>query len=558
MAESVFGPWTHLIFSSILFLASVILVVTSHAYDVERRLDFVTLYDYQKAIPDKGKAIASIESALRKNSWLNAADDADTKGCLDMSRFGYPTVSFKEGEDPTSPTCQISFSVKQGPGDKQVQFEAIYAGVMIDCAPGVYTLSVKGGAGLSTSSPKLTIVGGSGITNSSGPSLELSVIGSFGYDYASYNTDDYKKCRDARQSLADAILFNTACDHSVSSPMCACIQTFTSRLTAWNGKLKGILTPTLNMDDVLINGVSRCVELRRTHDIRKPVEKSYARSSALLIFCVALFFNSLYTAFLPWMGSMWLHVLTMAIYFAGVILTGLLDADKGQSTAQIGTILAIVFPAFFVIGVYGLILRFSQGVDEGKLPLAAPFLHPVTFDLCLCALTLFTLVERGVVQTEYLVVEVFKCHAVAAIYVAVSWYHRHGSSGSPGASIFASESVQQAYLTIVLVGLGSTLAPVVVPYPAKKCFELHWLLPFAFAYLAFSNPSWAHSLQMPQKLAGGGTLVAFNEVAGLFALLFGAGLWAYFLQDHLQVYGASHFPYAAIRDPLAPVTLRMI
>jgi hypothetical protein len=44
----------------------------------------------------------------------------------------------------------------------------------------------------------------------------------------------------------------------------------------------------------------------------------------------------------------------------------------------------------------------------------------------------------------------------------------------------------------------------------------------------------------------------------MFALLFGAILWGYFLQDHLQVYGASHFPYPYVRDPLAPVTMRMI
>jgi hypothetical protein len=99
----------------------------------------------------------------------------------------------------------------------------------------------------------------------------------------------------------------------------------------------------------------------------------------------------------------------------------------------------------------------------------------------------------------------------------------------------------------------------VVPYPAKKCFELHWLLPGAFTYLALSNPGWGHSLQFLTKYSSGGVMITgFNEVAGILALLFGAVLWGYFLQDHIQIYGSAHFPYPSVRDPLAPVTMRVI
>ena len=50
----------------------------------------------------------------------------------------------------------------------------------------------------------------------------------------------------------------------------------------------------------------------------------------------------------------------------------------------------------------------------------------------------------------------------------------------------------------------------------------------------------------------------FNEVAGMLALLFGATLWGYFLQDHIQIYGSAHFPYPYVRDPLATVSMRVI
>lgn len=554
--NAVFGPWRHVIYASVFLLSSIILVSVSHSTDLERRLDFVTLFDYTKAITDKSSAISDIKKILDNSAWLNT----NSEECLDMSTFGYPVVSFKPENDPTSSTCQISFSVKQGQVEGQVRLDAIYTGVTIDCPPGQYTLAINGGSGQVAEAPVLTITGGMGTSNPAGPSLELSVSGSFGFDYANFN-QKFIDCRNARQAVATSILEKTACEHPISSPMCACVQTFTSRLTAWNGKLIRTPAPGVNLKKVLSDGVERCVDLRRAHDVREPVAKSYARSRVLLLFAVALFFNALHGAIMPSVKSMWLHILVLLVYFLTALLACLLNADKGESMSESFTTLAILIPAFFVHGSYGILLRFSVSLDEGRLPIPAPFLHPITFDLCLCALTLFTLVERGVVQSEYLVVEILKCHAVAAIYIAVTWYHRHGPADNSG--VFATEAVQQAYFILFVVGLAASLAPTVVPYPAKKCFEMHWLLPGAFTYLAFSNPSWAQSLQFSQHLLkgaekSGNVLYGFNEIAGVFALLFGAVLWAYFLQDHLQVYGSSHFSYLPPTDPLAAVSMRMI
>jgi len=547
------GTWVHVLLAAALLLGSVILIGTSHSDDMERRLDFVTLYTYKKAVPDKSKATADIVRAVKDNSWINEVESK----CLDMSRFVYPRVSFHPLGDPTGPNCQISFSVKQGSVVGQVALDAMYEGSVINCQPGRYALVVSGGTGIVSNPPELVIIGGSGISNSSGPSFELSVSGAFGFNYDSVTSDDYKKCRNGRLALAKAILADTACEHAMASPMCACVGVFTSQLTKWDGVLIAKPAPGVVLQDVITNGVEKCVDLRRVHDVRKPVEQSYVRSKVLLYFTIALFFNALYAAILPWLGqSIWMHLGVLFVYFVGILLAGILDNDGGN--IEIGTVMAILLPAFLVHGGYGLLLRFNLRYDEGKLPVPAPFLHPVTFDLCLCALTLYTLVERGVVQQEYLIVEIFKCHAVAAIYIGVTWYHRYGGTKSED-SVFSAEPVQQAYLALFLVGLLASCAPMVVPYPAKKCFEMHWLLPGAFTYLAFSNPACAHSLQLAHKLASTPVVVtSFNDVAGMFALLFGAILWGYFLQDHLQVYGASHFPYPYVRDPLASVTMRMI
>jgi len=565
-----FGQWAHLFFAATLFVASVILVIVNHGDKVEKSLDFVTLYSYTKAVPDKTKALNAISETARQNSWIN--DKNDAAHCLDMSYFQYPRISFFPENDPTSPTCQIIFNVVNSLVTGQVSISQAFAdpGADSNCRPGKYPLRVTGGSGHLGLQPYLTILARSELTtastvNATAPfltigegavanaSLLLSTTGSIGYDFNAYNKG-FEECRKYRRDLAAAIHASTSCEHAASSPLCQCVHEFTSKLTNWNSKLRASYTSDLMLEDVLVKGIGRCVDLKRPHDVRKAVANPYARSSALLIFALALLFNALIGALEPLFGSWHLigNALLLFVYGLAVLLAGLLDAESGVS--EFGIVLAIVLPAFLVHGVYTIRLKSNYenfGVQH------EPFLHPVTFDLCLCALTLFTLVERGVVQHEYLIVEIFKCHAVAAIYIAVTWYHRYGGGASPD-QLTANESVQQAYLTLFILGLGAACAPMVVPYPAKKCFEVHWLLPGAFTYLALANPAWGHSLQFPSKLSSGWVITGFNEVAGVLTLLFGGILWGYFLQDHIQIYGSAHFPYPSVRDPLAPVTLRMI
>jgi len=579
---SKYGSWAHVFFAGVLFVASVVLVSISHGDKLERGLDFVTLYRYTKAVADKGKALDAIAASVSRSSW--ATDLEDRAHCLDMSFYHFPSVSFFPESDPTSPTCQITLNLASGDGIGQVKIAGIFADpkAIVNCQPGTYPLRITGGAGTVGLQPYLTIqahsltfnasdpvltIGNSGAVSLGNSTLLLSTTGSVAFNYNLF-TGDFATCKKSRQDLADVIQTSSSCEHGSSSPLCQCVHVFTSKLTNWNSKLKASYGPDLMLKDVLVNGIGRCIDLKRPHDVRKAVANTYARSSALLIFALALFFNSFLGVIRPLvsgssMPTVW-QALGLVVYGVSIFVAAMFDAEN--SVGEFGIALAVTLPVFFVHGGYCLLLKYYEGYNTDRQPTPEPFLHPVTFDLCLCALTLFTLVERGVVQYEYLIVEIFKCHAVAAIYIAVTWFHRYGNqSRSPPSTsdgdaggIFAAASVQQAYLTLVMVGLGAACAPMVVPYPAKRCFELHWLLPGAFTYLALGNPAWAHSLKVSAKLNSGAVVEGFNEVAGILALLFGGTLWGYFLQDHIQIYGSAHFPYPAVRDPLSPFTMRML
>jgi hypothetical protein len=216
--------------------------------------------------------------------------------------------------------------------------------------------------------------------------------------------------------------------------------------------------------------------------------------------------------------------------------------------------LAMLAPAFVMHGIYDVV---RENVRSYELSVPAPFLHPVAFNLCLGSLTLFTLVERGVVQSDYLIVELFKVHGIAALYMGVTWYNRHVAEKVRGASIYTSIYVQQAYLLLWLVALSAAFDTSLVPYASKKGWELHWGLPLAFTCWAFANPSWFHTLPLKINTGGGeGDLMRYNDLGGSLAFLFGAILWVYSLRTHIQIFGASNYAYPSIDDLNLPLATK--
>ena len=550
----------HFVFALVLLFTAIILVNVSRGYSISKNLDFVTVYMYKKSAPDKGALVDKIKSSVGgASSWLN--DPVDTAQCQDMTSFLFPSVVFTPittgmsapytaAAVATGAQCNFVIYFKLGPMEEQLQIKNVTVLSTSTCAASsryTVTLTAVPGASFAAdyTAPILQLDASKAVTLANPNQI-------IGYNFKVGSTK-WVDCNQRRQALSDLIVTGSECENGFSSPACTCVRAFTTRLTSWQARILPKPGGKYAMSEVLSEGVKRCLELRRTHDVREAVSSVYARSSALLVFVVAMFLNGLYNLLRAYgmLENTFSNTLFFLVYFVGVVLTGILDGRDG-GTAMFETVLAIAFPAFLVHGIYLIVLQTWFRSQENVTP--QPFLHPVTFDICLCALSLFTLVERGVVQLEYLMTDAIKCHAVSAVYIAIIWYYRYGR----GHPVLESEMVQQAYLVLYAVGLVLPASGLVVPYPAKSCFEFHWLLPLAFTYVAFLNPGWAVHLRMENKLNGpaNSTVRNFNAVAGFVFLLVGGLFVGYFLRDHLQIYGAKHFKYPVQGDPQDFVILR--
>lgn len=539
---------SHMLAPSLLLVAAVVLAAMTRSDGVQSGLDLVSIFGYTKARVDRAAALRNNTRPGQPVPWH--ADATDAAHCLDMSYFNFPSVRFVAGADPTTPTCQIAFSLALVGQD--VRVTPVYSQHALTCRLGIYPLQVSGGsAGISSLS--LSIEG-------NGTHLLMSVPGLVSGGAGGYaNRVAWAACRDRRRELAQQYLGNTSCQGDYS-PLCTCVRAFTDKLTNLRHALDPRPSADRSLEDVLSAGVEQCIALRRPHDVRTEAGPKYARSKALLIFALALFFNGALLALggvdLGAGNAVVLHVAWLSLFLLSTLLAGLLSG--GQAESQ--TVLATLLPAFLLHGGYHLLVEHFIAYD---LPSQRPHLHPVVFDLCLCSLTLFTLVERGVVQSEHLVAEIFKCHAVALIYMAVVWHQRHValSEGSARA-VFSAPLVHQSHVLLVVVALAAASDSLLIPYATKTPFELHWLLPLAFTCMALGNPGWAHAYNAQLKshpddhasrLYGP---AHFNCLAGALSVGFGVVLWGYFLRDYIRVYGAAHFPYGTLEDLRLPLLTR--
>lgn len=560
----------HLFFAVFLSAGVIVLIPVSRSYSLSKNLDFISLYSYSKSSPSPSGAADRIRGlsqtytgsggAVTKalsdpNSWINDANDAS--GCQDMTAALFPSVSLAttSAVSPYSAsvavgaTCQVSVYLKLGPMEEQISFKNVTLGNIAGCAAGKskYTVSLSVPAGytgqtLTGTYPSVVVDKELGIAY-----FDPAVPGVATYQYRGAAT--WTSCAGStglRTTLVDTMLSSTDCSSSAfNSPACTCVRALANRISSWQARLVPKPSAKMYMSDVVSQGVQRCLELRKTHDIREPLSNPYPRSSALLIFCAGLLLNAVFgvvrayskTAEVP----TYAQVIVFFVLLCGVLVCGLVPGRDG-GIGEFETVLTIVLPLLVHISYLVYLHIFFNGA--GSTP--EPFLHPVMFDVCLCALSLYTLTERGVVQLEYLLTDLIKCHVVAASYIAVIWYHKYGSSHS----VLSTEFVQQAYLIIFAAGLTLSASGLVVPYPSKQGFEFHWLLPSLFTYVAFLNPGWAMSLKMQNHLnaPSNSTVNNFNAVAGFLFLLVGSIFFMYFLSDHITVYGAKNFRYPDMPD----------
>jgi uncharacterized membrane protein YiaA len=541
----------HVFFGLLFLLASLSVVYTSHSESISKSADFVRLYTYSKSAPDKSQVTAKLRDYLSTDAgtWINS----QSSQCNDLTSFWFPSYTWGTGagQNPiVAGSCDFQVELKLGPMEGQLQIARVVPVVTTGCAEGQYTPLWSQSSGTFTGAPKVLIAADKTIT------FESTVIG---YNFQSFNAA-FLDCKAKRDNLAAKVKELTGCRNEFASPMCTCVRAFTSRVETWGSVLNYRPEGKMLLGEVLMGGVGRCMEVRRTHDVREPIDKSYARSSALLIFAVAILFNALYNLLLcfdfftrPDSGmTKFYHLGFFVLYFGAILLFSLTDADGNGP--EFSTVLTLTLPAFLVHGLYlGLLFEYFKSQLRSS---STPLLHPVTFDICFSALNLFTLTERGVVQTEYLWVELFKGHAVAAIYIAIVWYHRYGKDRE----LLSSEFVQQAYAALYGVGIVLSASNLVVPYPSKRTFELHWLLPVALTYVAFCSAGWAHSLRLSTKLntPQGGYVHGYAALSGLLVLVVGAVLWGYFLAEHVQLYGVKNFAYPVQGDPQSYVVAKSL
>lgn len=543
--KALFSTVAHLLPPTFLFVASVVLVGIINGHDMLKDLNRVTLYTYHKASVNRDKAL-EIHDTKGEFAWLGDVGDVDH--CLDMSTLKYPRVSFIPGDDPLGPSCQIFFEARADAADPQaIVITPTYTQQGVSgCRDGSFPIAVSGGAPGDMRTGTVTIARA---TPADRVVWTVTVTGvslpSSGYTLA--QQAQWATCLRRRIALAQQYLNHTSCQQE-SSQLCTCVAAFAGKVANPDHVLKPTLAAKNGLQALLVLGVDRCLQLRRAHDVREPAGQPYVRTDALLYFAVALLLNALH------------HVLMLfqvdPRWRVGAHLTWLLLLLVLISGGEVAVALTLLLASVPLL-LYEL-FAYSNLPEEGRVD-GGFYLHPVAFDVCLCALSLFTLVERGVVQREYLLVEILKCHAVAAIYGAATWLHRHMlREGTDDGRIFFTADVEYAYRLLYMVALAGSADTLLIPYPAKSEFSLHWLLPLAFTYFSLSNPSIARPLlarlkdpvHAPEaKMHGSEGGPHYNHLSSLLCLGVGFVVWGYLVLDYLRAYGAIHFFYPSYLYP---------
>jgi hypothetical protein len=162
----------HLFFAAALLLASIVLIGVTRSYSISKNLDFVSIYDFSKAAPNKNDAADAVRTAVgAANSWVN--DPADTQQCQDKVNYLWPTYTLSPEAAVTGPpayslanaisaTCNFAVYFKLGPMEEQLQIKNVTALATSGCAMNSrYSIGVVAAAGsqavISGTYPKIII-----------------------------------------------------------------------------------------------------------------------------------------------------------------------------------------------------------------------------------------------------------------------------------------------------------------------------------------------------------------------------------------------------------------
>lgn len=478
--------------------------------------------------------------------------------CTDLSQMSFPSVTYANASNTPGAGCVINFGmVSRGTNTEVVLMNPPTSGT--GCTPGTYPLKLAGPV-LNTTENRNAVVAGYAnlvVNATNGPNnVRVQMLNSASPVIGNgiiLPEQLIQSCKEQRANTVTAINTAAGCAQEVS-PFCSCVHHNTMSLNDTNAVVLVNKDTTLKMLENC-RKISRYSYNREKNLFSEPIltEKNmFNKSTMLFAFLLAMFFNSLReTIVVYWLipsKASWVWDVSVTVFF--VLLFTFLVPFVLQPHSM-GVWLFWIFVAFvpalaFTVYWHLVMPSFDEqdehfkekdqekdAKDERSL---LPHLHPFFFDMGLCALMLFTLITRGVVEKDALIIALMKCHAITALYIALTWYNIHRRKL---ASAFDDIFVQEAYIVMVSLVVAASSDHLIIPYATKECVQLHWFLPLLFALAAFAPSTWVGTMHKGGIQAGTDLPSTLPFVVGILVL-------AVMASKHTVLYGnvAGHYPHA--------------
>ena len=444
-----------------------------------RRYDSTALYTYSKYVPD----LDNLAFNLQDNStysWLDSS--VKSENCGDLRGFDFPKVQYLDPVSgavtnflPGNAGCLVQWTWVNGIASNPVA--SGITGVALAqpslCVGGTsYTMVLNK---FDNTGSFTTITGPLTLSISSGLVPSFNHVGEALATGLSSQGSTYTTCLSKRAQLSAFLNTVTDCSHE-NSQFCSCVYLLSQPVTKPSFVFPNATQRSVKVSSLLLDGVRKCSALRRSRDKYAVFSSSdHKQSQMLFLIIFSLLMNLVYHLIAVWLPDWPNYTNLMAMVLGILVFSGVSLATSGSVSwlealmiAALGLLVGGYYEYFFVLG--------SDVKAE-----AFPTVHPMYFGVVYACLTNYVLVERGVVQLETLVVEIFKSFGVAFLYSKIVIYYITQNDDA------VSRRAQLLALLLVLV-IGADV--LFTPYGDDKEFALVWLLPLAFVVVTTGEKSW--------------------------------------------------------------------